>query len=308
VSLIDRKAKSEAVTSLQTENRGVSPPRMVGRGGRPDVVRQGQPRGWRDVYHGLLTIGWPSFLAGLSSVYIAANVVFALLYMAGGDAIANARPGVFSDAFFFSVQTMATIGYGVMYPQTLYANLLMTVETLLGMITVAIAAGLVFARVSRPTARVLFTRHAVIVPYDGVPTLMLRAANQRRNQILAAEVQVTLARDETTAEGHRMRRFHDLRVARARSPLFALTWTIMHPIGRDSPLHEASPESLRTDGVEIIVTLTGIDETFSLPIHARYSFIADDIAWDRRFADILSILPDGRTAVDYSRFHDLTPL
>jgi inward rectifier potassium channel len=105
-----------------------------------------------------------------------------------------------------------------------------------------------------------------------------------------------------------MRRFHDLRVARARSPLFALTWTIMHPIGRDSPLHGASPESLRTDGVEIIVTLTGIDETFSQPIHARYSFIADDIAWDRRFADILSILPDGRTAVDYSRFHDLTPL
>ncbi len=283
------------------------PPRLVGPS-VASVVRLGQTRDLRDLYHALLTMRWPTFLGGMAAAYIGANVVFALLYLAGGKSIANARPGSFADAFFFSVQTMATIGYGVMYPQTLYANLLMTGESLLGMIAVAIGAGLVFARVSRPTARVLFSRHAVIMPYDGVPTLMLRAANQRRNQILAAQVQLTLARSETTREGHAMRRFYDLRLSRSRSPLFALTWTIMHPIDGESPLRGATQDSLRAAEAEIIVTLNGIDETFAQTIHARHSFIADDLRWDSRFVDILSTLPDGRRAVDYSRFHEVSPL
>src|SRR5216683_2923998 len=164
------------------------------------------------------------------------------------------------------------------------------------MIGVAIGAGLVFARVSRPTARVLFSRSAVVMPYDGVPTLMFRAANQRHNQILEAQIRLTLARDETTSEGHRMRRFQDLQLARNRSPLFALTWTVMHLIGPNSPLHGLSQADLRDQAAEIIITLTGIDETFSQTIHARHSFVADDIHWDRRLADILTTMPDSRRA------------
>ncbi len=280
--------------------------RMIQSGGGSDIVRLGEPsRRFRDLYHRLLTVKWPVFLAVMATTYIGANLLFALLYLAGGDDIANARPGSYADAFFFSVQTMATIGYGVMYPQTLYANVLMTVESLLGMIGVAIGAGLVFARVSRPTARVLFSRSAVVMTYDGVPTLMFRAANQRHNQILEAQIRLTLARDETTSEGHRMRRFQDLQLARNRSPLFALTWTVMHPIAPNSPLHGLSQADLRDQAAEIIITLTGIDETFSQTIHARHSFVADDIHWDRRLADILTTMPDGRRAVDYAKFHDI---
>ena len=289
-------------------NDTATQPRLVARGDGADVVRLGQRPRWRDIYHQLLVMGWPSFLAVMALSYLAGNLIFALFYLAGDDAIANARPGSFADAFFFSVQTMATIGYGVMYPQTVYANILMTLETLLGMVTVAIGAGVVFARVSRPTARVLFSTSAVVLPYEGVPTLMIRAANQRLNQILQAEVQLTLARNETSAEGHAMRRFQDLKLARSRSPLFALTWTMMHPIDPYSPLHGATEASLREAEAEIIVTLSGIDETFSQTVHARYSFLAQDIRWNRRFADVLTTLADGRRAVDYRRFDDVVPL
>jgi inward rectifier potassium channel len=203
---------------------------------------------------------------------------------------------------------MATIGYGVMYPQTTYGNVLMTLESLLGMVTVAIGAGVVFARVSRPTARVAFSSKAVVLPYEGVPTLMIRAANRRQNQILQANVQLTLARNETSPEGHAMRRFQDLALARSRSPLFALTWTMMHPINDASPLNGATARSLREAEAEIIVTLSGIDETFSQTVHARYTFPAEEIHWNLRFADVLMTLPDGRRAVDYRRFHDIVPL
>jgi inward rectifier potassium channel len=272
------------------------------------VIRLGERPSPRDLYHRLLIMNWPAFLAVMASVYLAGNLLFAVLYLVGDDAIANARPGAFTDAFFFSVQTMATIGYGVMYPQTLYANILMTLESLLGMVTVAIGAGLVFARVSRPTARVLFSNRAVVLPYEGVPTLMIRAANQRRNQILQAEVQLTLARNETSAEGHRMRRFQELKLSRSRSPLFDLTWTMMHPIDAESPLRDATPSSMQEIEAEIIVTLSGVDESYAQTIHARTSFAAEDIHWNRRFADVLTELPNGRRAVDYRRFHDTVPL
>ena len=198
-----------------------------------------------DLYHNLLTLPWPIFLVALSLVYLGLNVLFALLYLAGGDAIASARPGVFADAFFFSVETLSTIGYGQMSPTTLYGNIIMTCEALAGLMLVAVAAGLMFARFSRPTARVLFSKVAVIAPHDRVPTLTLRLANVRRNQILEAQVSVTLVRDERTAEGEWMRRFYDLRLARHRSPIFAMTFTVMHEIDDASPLWNATPSSLR---------------------------------------------------------------
>src|SRR2546427_401225 len=133
-------------------------------------------------------------------------------------------------------------------------------------------------------------------------------ANARANQILEAQVHLALARTETTAEGERVRRLYDLELVRTRTPLFVLTWTVIHPIDERSPIFGATQESLRTDEGEIVVSVTGIDETFSQTIYARYSYLADEIVWDARFADVMSVLPDGRRLVDYSRFHDVVSL
>ncbi|HEY9848344.1 MAG TPA: ion channel [Leptolyngbyaceae cyanobacterium] len=282
-------------------------------GFRPDrrfqVLRKGSSRShWKDPYHWLLTISWTQFLVVIAIVYVTANILFALAYLAGGDGIENARSGSFFDAFFFSVQTMASIGYGAMYPRTTYANIIVTIEALAGLMGLAMGTGLMFARFSRPTARVLFSRVAVITSYNGVPTLMFRAANERHNQILEAQVKVTMLRDEVTSEGEAMRRFHDLKLVRSETSIFALTWTVMHVIDKSSPFYGMTPESLAQENLELIVTLTGLDETVSQTINARHSFIAKEILWNMRFVDILSVMPDGSRCIDYSRFHDVVPM
>jgi inward rectifier potassium channel len=281
--------------------------RLIQRRGPPTVVRLGRQRQWRDVYHRMLTLSWPRFFVVMAAWYIGLNVAFALLYMADQDAIAEARPGSFADAFFFSVQTVATIGYGVMHPQSLYGNLVMTLETSFGLIGFAVLTGLIFARFSRPTARILFSEVAVITRHDGMPTLMFRCANQRLNQILQAGVGVTILRDEVSAEGRQIRRFHDLKLLRQRTPVFALTWTVMHPIDAESPLHGMTQREMTDQEVEIVVVLTGVDETFAQPIQARHSYLVGEIMWNHSFVDILTMLEDGRAAIDYGRFHDVVP-
>ncbi len=230
---------------------------------------------WRDPYHLLLTIPWPSFLGLIALSYLATNALFALAYLAGGG-IENARPGSFLDAFFFSVQTVAGIGYGEMYPRTAFANAVVTIEAMVGLVGVAVLTGLAFARFSRPTARVLFSRVAVITSYEGVPTLMFRAANQRRNQILEAQLRVYLMRDEISPEGQFMRRFYDLKLLRDRTPSFTLSWTAMHPIDQSSPLYGFTAESLIGARTSIIVSLSGIDQTVAQDIHDRHTYTAQE--------------------------------
>lgn len=263
---------------------------------------------WRDPYHLLLTIPWIGFSALVVFGYLAANTLFALAYLAGGDGIENAQPGNFLDAFFFSVQTMGSIGYGAMYPRTIYANTLVAIESLTGLIGLAIGTGLAFARFSQPTARVVFSRVAVITPQSGVPTLMFRTANKRRNQILEAELRVRLARDEINAEGQFMRRICDLPLVRSQNPSFLLSWTAMHQIDESSPLYGATPEILSEQEASVIITLIGIDETVSQTIHARHTYFASEILWDMQFVDILSRKSNGDRCIDYSRFHDVIPL
>lgn len=263
---------------------------------------------WRDPYHLLLIMPWSIFLSLVAVGYIVANALFALAYIAAGDGIANARPGNFQDAFFFSVQTMASIGYGAMYPRSGYVNALVAVESLVGLMGLAIGTGLMFARFSRPTARVVFSRVAVITPYDGVPTLMFRAANKRRNQILEAQIQVGLARDEINSDGEFMRRIYNLKLVRSQNPVFFLTWMAMHPIDENSPLYGVTPETLAAAESMFIVTLTGIDETVSQTIHARHSYTTTDMMWNMRFADIIIKKPNGQRYIDYRRFHDVLPL
>ncbi len=277
--------------------------------GRFKVALLGAPySSWRDPYHLSLTISWPGFLVLIILAYLAANAFFALAYLAGGDCVENARPGSFLDAFFFSVQTMATIGYGKMAPRTVYAHSLVTVEALIGLLGISIATGLMFARFSRPTARVIFSQVAVIAPYEGLPTLMFRTANQRHNQILEAQMRVSLLQDEVTTEGHYMRRFYELKLVRSRTPAFALTWTVMHPIDEKSPFYGATADSLAQANATISITLTGLDETVSQTVNARHTFSIRELLWDMRFVDIFYITPDGQRSIDYTRFHDVLPV
>jgi len=259
----------------------------------------------RDVYHSLLTTTWAQFFALVLVAYLGANLLFAAGYLSIGDGIEEARPGSFADAFFFSVQTMATIGYGKMAPRGIAANLLVTLEALIGLLGLALVTGLVFAKFSRPTARVIFSRNVVITRFDGVPSLLVRMANERGNQIAEAQAHLVLLRTERTPEGEDVRRAHDLHLRRSHSAFFAFTWLVVHPITPDSPLHGETPESLRTTDVDLVASMTGLDETLSQSVHARHAWTPDQILWGRRFADVLVSLPDGRRAIDYRRFHDV---
>jgi inward rectifier potassium channel len=263
---------------------------------------------WDDTYHLLLTISWAGFLALTLGFYVGVNALFAFLYWLDLDGIATAQPGSFADAFFFSVQTLATIGYGAMHPVSTYTNMVAAAEALGGLLLFSVITGLVFARFSRPTAQVLFSRPVVIAPYNGVPTLMFRMANTRHNQILEAQVQVAFVRDELTGEGMQLRRFQNLELVRSQSPMFALTWTVMHAIVPGSPLYGLSLEQLAHSDTFLIVSLTGLDETLGQTIHARYIYTAADFQANAQFLDILSRTADGSVRIDYRHFHRVHPL
>ncbi len=264
--------------------------------------------GWKDTYHFLMTVPVIALLGLLAALYLVANAGFALAYLAAGGGIQNARAGSFEDAFFFSVQTMATIGYGGLAPVGLSANVIVTLESIYGMLSMALSTGILFARISRPTARVMFSRHAVVRTVGGIPTLMVRLANQRRTQIVDAQISVTLLRDERMSEGELMRRLYDLPLVRSRNPIFALSFTAMHPIDATSPLLGLTRESLIQDEAMLICTVAGIDEIFAQTVHARHFYAASEIRWDHRFADLLTVHAAGRRVIDYSRFHEVEAL
>ena len=260
-----------------------------------------------DVYARLIELSWLRLVPLLFFTWIALASLFALLYWLLGDSIAGARPGSVEDAFFFSIQTLSTIGYGVLSPRTIAAHVLVTVESFVGLLGVALVAGLAFAKFSRPSARVLVSERAVVRPRDGVPSLLLRMANARQSHIAEAHVRLTLTRDEITAEGDRVRRFHELRLVRDWTPLFALTWTLAHPIDERSPLAGSSPESLAAQNAEILVSVVGLDLAFSQTVHARSSYAAHEIDWNARFRDVLERGPWG-VRVNYAFFHETEPL
>ena len=215
------------------------------------AIVKGQDSGrFTDFYHGVLTSGWPVFILQLGLLFATVNLIFAVLYLADPGGITNAEPGNFADAFFFSIQVLGA-GSGDMVPKDFYTDAVVSVESFFGILTIAIFAGLMFARFSRPVSRVVFSKVAVVTLFDGVPTLMFRAANQRGNSILDASVTVSLARQYVTLEGVEMRRFQELRLLRSSNPLFALSWTVMHPIESDSPLYGLTPEQMSAQEMEI---------------------------------------------------------
>jgi len=270
-----------------------------------EAVRRGTPSALRnDLYYFFMDGGWIRYLVSLVFLFIMVNVLFASLYVLKPDCIAAARPSSFVDAFFFSVQTISTIGYGVMSPATVYGNSIVTIEAMIGLLSLAMITGLTFAKVSRPRARVLFSDSMVITKYEGRKSLIFRAGNARGNEIVDATMHVTLARDEISTEGHHMRRMHDLPLLRNETPLFVLSWSVIHIIDENSPFHGMRQEDLERASFSVIATLTGHDSTYAQTVHARHIYYSEQILEHREFVDIISELPDGRLMVDYTLFHE----
>jgi inward rectifier potassium channel len=301
--------------SDKPQSGSVPPPRSpVYRPGPPPrreklaVVKGQDLTRYTDFYHMVLRLPWWAFFLGLAFVFTATNLVFALLYVADPGGIEHARPGSFWDAFIFSAQTIGSINYSVMVPRSNYVNTIVIVEAFVGILMIALFTGIIFARFSRPFARVVFSKVAVIAPFDGVPTLMFRAANQRGNQVLDATIHRTLARQHDTREGMTFRRFEELKLVRSRTSLFALSWTIMHVIDETSPLYGVTPEEMADHQMEIVALLSGADATMAETIYSRYSYGPDEIVRGHRFVDVLSLSPRGQRVVDLNRFHDTCPI
>ncbi|MGZ3427786.1 MAG: ion channel [Polyangia bacterium] len=259
-----------------------------------------------DLYHNLISRSWGRLLGLMASVYLITNLLFACLYRLGGDCIAGANG--FRDLFFFSVHTLSTIGYGTMSPRTTYANILVTFQAFSGTLFVAMLTGLVFSKFSRPTARVMWSKNVVIIDRGGKRLLQFRMANERANQIVEAQLRVAMARTEFSPDGERMRRFHDLKLQRDRNVIFVLTWTAVHEIDEKSPLYGLSIDEMKAQGLQLIASLIGMDETFSQQVHSRHSYDPDNFVHDMRFADIIGLEPDGTRYVDYARFDVLVPM
>ncbi len=266
-----------------------------------EVVGAGRRVG-RDLYHFFLRAPWWVDLGVLSTVFVAANLVFAVAFHATGG-VANAHG--FLDEFFYSVETMGTIGYGEMYPTTRAAHAIVTIEALAQIFLLAVTTGLVFAKFSIPRARVQFAKHPTIGPYDGVPTLMFRVGNERDSRLLEALLRVVLIRTETNQEGVTLYRMYDLKLERDRSPALARSWTVLHKIDRTSLLYDQTPESLQKQEVEFVLTLQGTDELSVQQLHAQTRYEAKDIRWGARHADMLSERPDGKLRLDMRQFHEV---
>src|SRR5258708_3685662 len=259
-----------------------------------------------DLYHVMLRAPWWVTMLVIAGMVLLMNLIFALVFLWTGG-VAGAQPGSFRDAFFFSVQTAGTIGYGAMYPQSTAAQLAMTVESIVTLVVAAVATGLVFSKFSIPQARLEFARDAVVYRNNEVPTLAIRLANTRGNYILEAQVRVTLTRAETSKEGVFSYRMYDLRLLRDRSPALGRSWQVLHIISEDSPLHGVTLESLRKQDVELIVTVTGIDGPSAQTVYGRHRYLPEQVRFCYRYADMLKPKPDGRLDLDYAQLHAVIP-
>ena len=299
-----RAARRAAVAAL----RGAPRPRRRVLGGRR-IIADGLARApWTDIYYDAMTASWPRFFGALAVAFVALNLFFAAVYDLGGEPVANARPGSFSDLFFFSVETTSTVGYGDMHPQTFYGHVVATVENFIGLAALALMTGMIFARFSRPRARLMFSKNPVIAIHDGAPTLLVRVANARDSFISEATARMWTLRPVRTAEGRRYVGFQSMRLIKSENPALALTWTLFHPVDVDSPLYGVDAESLRTAEINFIVSVSGFDETSAQMLRARHTFAAQDVRPDHEFVDIIRVDEDGVRHVDYGKLHDIRPV
>ncbi len=274
-------------------------------GGREIIISEGLRLSfWGDISHRCMTATWPAFIAGAALVFIAFNAFFALFYWIGDQPIANVPGGAYIDYLYFSIETLSTAGYGDMHPQTHYGHFIATVELFTGIFSMSLMTGLIFARFSRPNARLLFADNPVISNHEGKPTLMVRLANERHNIIGNATAKLWLLKNVVTAEGESFRRFYELPLMRSEHPALALSWTLYHVIDEDSPLYEQTAEDLDATSVSLAVVVSGYDVVAAQTVHARRSYNHAAILFGRSYVDILGTKEDGRLWLDYGRFHD----
>jgi inward rectifier potassium channel len=263
---------------------------------------------WRDIYHLVLTLSWPQFAGVVLGIYLFINICFATLYLLGGRCIAELAPGSFSDAFFFSVETLATVGYGHAYPDTLYGHCIVTVEIMVGLFGLAVMTGLIFVRFSRPTARIRFSNVAVVAPFDGFHTLMIRLANLRHHAMVEAEFRLLFMRSELTKEGEDVRRFYPLRLQFDHLISFPAALTLRHVIDQTSPLFGLTPEDLKLADGRMLASIVCVDPVIQAPVQSQTEYVHEQLAWNRRFAEIYNEDSIGRYTVDYSKFDDTVEL
>jgi inward rectifier potassium channel len=279
--------------------------RLLNRDGSFNVERQGlHPLRSLSMYHYLLTVGWGRFLAMIAAAYVVANAVFGLLYYLCGPAALTGSDGMpagqrYLTAFFFSVHTLATIGYGNVSPHGAAANWLVTAEALSGLLMFALVSGIVFARFARPVAWIVYSRNALIAPYHGYSAFMFRIVNGRSNQLIEVNAKVSLSLGRDGA-----RRFYELPLEREKVVLFPLSWTIVHPIDETSPLWGLTERDLREGDAEFFVVLEAVDETFSQQVHSRTSYKPGEIVWGARFSDVFVRRAGRPLGIDLSRLHE----
>jgi inward rectifier potassium channel len=259
---------------------------------------------WADISHRCMTASWPAFVAGAAFVFLLFNAAFACLYWIGDQPIANVASGAYIDYFYFSIETLSTAGYGDMHPQTHYGHFIATIELFTGIFSMSLMTGLIFARFSRPQARLLFANNPVVCNHEGLPTLMVRLANERHNLIGNATARLWMFKDIVTAEGHSFRRFYELPLLRSESPALALSWTLHHVLDATSPLCGTNPDDLAAGNVSLALVVSGYDVVAAQTIHARKLYEHPAIRFGHRYADILDTTDDGRLRIDYGRFHD----
>jgi inward rectifier potassium channel len=270
------------------------------------IVRVGQRRAYvNDAYAFLLRSKWRRLIAFCGLLYLAVNALFASLYVGLGQCIDGARPDSFFDAFFFSIQTLATIGYGVMHPHGVCGHTLVGIEALVGLLGFALVTGIVFSKFARPSAGVIFSHVAVISPHDGVPCLLFRVANERGSDIVESSMRLHALMDTTTSEGKHLRRFHDLKLDRNSIPVLLMSWLVIHCIDEHSPLYGKSAEDLKLGDIRILASMTGMDGTFMQTVYAYHQYAPDSIRYGAEFEDIIRRLPDGRSELDLTKFHSL---
>ena len=273
--------------------------------GNREVVTEGLELSfWADISHRCMTASWPAFIGGAALVFITFNAVFALFYWLGDHPIANVPGCQYIDYLYFSIETLSTAGYGDMHPQTHYGHFIATIELFTGIFSMSLMTGLIFARFSRPSARLLFADNPVISDHEGQLTLMIRLANERHNIIANATARLWLFKNGVSKEGMPYRRFYELPLLRSESPALALSWTLFHVIDQDSPLYGLDAAELQAVNAGLGLFVSGLDDVAAQTVHARKSYEHSDIRFGHRYAEILQATDDGRLRIDYSRFHE----
>jgi inward rectifier potassium channel len=289
---------------VKNSSERTSKARLVQIGGREVIAEGLRLNFWADISHRCMTASWPAFIAGAVLVFVAFNAFFASFYWIGDQPISSIPNGSYIDYLYFSIETLSTAGYGDMHPQTHYGHFIAAVELFTGIFSMSLMTGLIFARFSRPNARLLFADHPVISSHDGKPTLMVRFANERHNIIGNATARLWMLKNIVSTEGQSLRRFYELPLLRNEHPALALSWTLYHVLDEESPLHGLDADDLEAANVSLVVVVSGYDVVAAQTVHARKSYDHSDIRIGQRYADILDTSEDGRLRIDYGKFHE----